>query len=186
MDGLLQFNSEQEVEIRPELLSIPEFKTIWGRDKTKKKEKARKELTYIYFFADFRSNLVIFDEKQRREEAIRTIFGGDSDWQPDEKTQAAVDKYRELQETPSMKLLESALRATGKIQDYFDSIDFKERDDKGHPVYKITDVTRSLKEVEDITKSLKKLREQLRQEQEQGDERVRGGGSKSLFEDPGE
>jgi len=40
------------IKINPSSLTIPEFKIIWDRDKTKDKVNATKELTYITFICD--------------------------------------------------------------------------------------------------------------------------------------
>jgi hypothetical protein len=49
-------NLNKSLELNePELLLVKEFKTLIDRDKTKYREQATKELTYIYLALDWKS-----------------------------------------------------------------------------------------------------------------------------------
>ena len=53
------------VVISPEALLIPEFQKIWEKDKSKDKEKALKELSYVYFICDYKSHYLTSMGKER-------------------------------------------------------------------------------------------------------------------------
>lgn len=183
--NLLEKDHNDEITISPHARSIPVFEDIWKRDDTEEKITARKEFSFIYFVADFRSNLIIYDEQNRRKEAKDTIFGEESSWEPDNTLEEAIRQYKEIQKTPSMELLESFIQATYRLKQYFDSVDFNERDKNGKPVHDVKKLMESMSKSHDLINNLTKLQEKVKQEQLEG-ERVRGGGTKGDFEDPEE
>ena len=59
-----------KVEIAPEALNILDFKDLVKRDKSRTKENAKNELTFIFFFCDSRSDYLYIDDPNERMEAI--------------------------------------------------------------------------------------------------------------------
>ena len=59
----------------PYILTIPEFKELTKRSK----DRAVKELAYIYFTCDHHSPFSLYDEEKRKEEVKLNIFG-ESKW----------------------------------------------------------------------------------------------------------
>lgn len=162
------------------VLAIPIIKKIWTRDKTKDKEIAFKELSYVVFLCDFHSPYRDIRESERESLIINDIFG--KEWKPDKLVKEAVNTYKKLQETPSMRLLDTARLTLDKLSGYFEQIDFKETDMMGRPVYSAKDLTSNLKEVGNIVKSLVNLEKQVKLELEE--QSVRGNTEIGLFEDP--
>ncbi len=86
---------------KDEIRLIPEFKELLIRDKGKNgndrssKSTCYKEFKYIYFVADYKSPYVDYPDK---------------DWKVDNSIKLAIDKYKFLQETPSIKILNSLQR----------------------------------------------------------------------------
>lgn len=181
--NLLELDNNDEVSISPYALSIPAFQEVWERDRTESKNRARKELTYIYFVADFRSNLIIYGEQERHQEAKEMIFGDeDPEWEPDESVKAAIEAYRSVQRTPSMEILESFMGAAYRLKEFFDNVDFQERDKNGKPVHDVKKVMQAMSSSHDLIQNLTKMQEQVKREIQEGS-RVRGGGETSIFED---
>lgn len=165
-----------------DVLAIPAIKKIWVRDKTEEKETALKELSYIVFLCDFHSPYRDIREFEKESLIIKDVFK--SKWTPDNLVKEAVETYKKLQETPSMRLLNTARSTLDKLSGYFEQIDFSEMDVLGKPVYSAIDLTRNLKEVGNIVKSLVNLERQVRLELEEHS--VRGGSEIMLLEDPDE
>src|SRR5512133_3692778 len=92
------------VSIAPELQKIQAFKDIIQRDTDRAKRGASNELAYVYFIADYRSPYLKYSEKERHAKLVRDLRLGE-DWKQDKVIQAAIDKYRELNETPAMRTL---------------------------------------------------------------------------------
>jgi len=153
------------VVIAPEALLIPEFQKIWEKDKSEDKEKALKELSYVYFISDYKSPYLTSMGKDRVRIAVAKDFMKDSSYKPNAEIEEAIEKYKDLQITPSMRLLEASIRTVYNLTDYLENVDLQERDKGGKPIYKPTDVTNSLKSIGGIVESLNKVREQVEREQ---------------------
>jgi hypothetical protein len=154
-----------KVIIAPEALMIPEFKNLWEKDTSEDKEKALKDLSYIYFTCDYKSPYLTSMGKERVRLAVAKDFMKDSSYKPTVEIEDAMHKYKSLQFTPSMKLLEASIATIYNLTDYLENVDLQERDKNGRPIYKPTDVTNSLKSIGGIVESLNKVREQVEREQ---------------------
>lgn len=162
------------------ILAIPAFKKIWMRDKAKEKEQALKEISYVVFLCDFHSPYRDISDSLKKPLIIKDLF--EEGWEPDKDILKAVDTYKKLQETPSMRLLQSARKTLDKLSDYFETIDFSEEDYSGKPKYSASDLTRNLKEVGNIVKSLTMLETQVKLELDNSN--VRGNSEIGFLEDP--
>ncbi len=172
--------NHQTPSITTEALLIPEFKKLWDRDKSKDKSKAFNELSYIYFATDYKSLYLTYDDDYRLEK-LGQDFMKDPKFKPDKDMISAMDKYKELQKTPSMSFLEDARNAVSSIRKYFRGIDWTERDQSGKATYKIKEVTSALKDCEGILTTLDKLTEKVAKEQSLNG-RARGGSTGGLLE----
>jgi hypothetical protein len=114
--GLFNLLNNQVV-IDPSVLPIPEFKKLWDRDKTKGKDSAFKELSYVYYVTDFNSPYSNIPE-EKRSGIIRDDFMKDPKWKPDEAIEEAIVKYRMLTRTPTMFLVEAVKESAYKLADY--------------------------------------------------------------------
>ena len=172
---------EQNVlQIAPEALTIQEFYKIWKRDKTKTKDRALRELAYIYHTTDFQSIYRNYHPNQREGKIKLDIFK-DKDWTPDPDIIIAQDKYAKLQTTLSMELLNDAEFGLTKLRDYFRDVDFEDDDDGRAAKNYIANI----KSLGDVVKGMKTLREEV--EKELSDNmQLRGAKSVNLRELPKE
>jgi hypothetical protein len=168
------------VIMNPTILWIPEFKELWDRDKTKNKAKAVKEISYIVFLYGFKSPYLAYSEKDRKIKILRDYFP-EGNWEADECVEKAIKRYNELQETATTRLLNASLRLCDKVTEYFDSIDFEEKDKLGKPIHTLNDVVKNMKDVGPVVKSLESLRDQVLKEQ-MDTSIIRGGTDIGLFE----
>ena len=171
------------VGITTEALLIPEFKKIWERDKKKDKEKAIKEFSYIYFSTDFKSPYVQSADAGLAEKVVAKDFMKDPKYKPDKEIVAAIGKYVELQETPSMRLLKASLKTISNLTSYLETLNLHERDKNDRPLYKPNDVTSALKAIGPVIESLNKVKEQVEREVAQS-ATLRGQRIKGNREDP--
>ena len=81
-----------QVVLNPESLAIPIFNTIWKRDKTKSKERANREIAYIFFMCDFNSPYMAYPNIKRREVVVND-FMKDPKWKEDKDIKEAMIKY---------------------------------------------------------------------------------------------
>jgi len=169
-----------KVVLNPNSLAIPSFKKIYERDKSKKKDRALTEISYVYFLVDYKSPYSAYPE-DKREKAIKTDFISIDSWEPDELILEAIDKYKEFQRTTSMRLLDGAKAASDKLTDYFNNIDFALMDDNRKPVYTAKDVAANLKSVGAIVESLEKVEDKIKKEISTSSTII-GGGTEGAYE----
>lgn len=173
-----------KVILKASSLAIPEFKTIWEGDKDKLKATAYNKLSYVVFLCD-----MSLDNPYRnyadhdRELVLKRDFFKDENAVLDEDVVNAIKKYKDLQETVSVRMLRAAKKAADKLSEYFETIDFKEVDKMGKPIYSARDVASNLKEIGGIVKSLSTLEDQVRKEQVTSG-KIRGGGDIGDYEVP--
>jgi hypothetical protein len=143
--------SRGAIVINPQALTIEEFRSIWEMDRTKDKDRAVQELSFVYFMADWQSPYKTLNEYDRRERVIKDVFRG-ARWMPSKEVEAAFHKYELMQaeSSPSYLLLRDAREAVNKVRDFFRTVDI-EGDIKGS---KMTTLLRTLSSIADIIKGL--------------------------------
>jgi len=145
--------------VSPEALVVEDFQAIWKRDKSKTKEKALKELAYVYHTTDYQSIYRNY-HPDHRESKIKLDVFGKRDWEPDVMIKVAQSKYEELQTTLSMELLKDVEMGITKLRDYFRDAEFEDDDDGRAAKNFIANV----KAMGDLVKGIKSLKEEVEKE----------------------
>lgn len=153
------------VVVNPEVLTIPEFATIWKEDKSKDKELAFKHFTFIYHLCDFNSPYAN-QPRHKKEDLIKLDCLGDAKYVPANSVQLAIDKYRELQETPLQRLLKSARNKVDDIAQYLDDTDIN--DDN------VKNILDAFGKISVTVSNFDKLQEAVNKEKEANNVHVRG------------
>lgn len=148
-------NNEPKITI--EGIHIPEFRAIWEADKSKDKIFASQALAYVYHIADHSSVYAKQSPEERRKLVRDAYLKDELTDEMKELIATAIAVYKKLQETPSMRLLESAKNACEKLSEYFNTIDFTMLDDRGKPVYSARDLSTNLEKIGKIVISLNEL-----------------------------
>lgn len=160
------------------------FKKILKRDKSRTKDMALKEMLFIYYYADIKSDyLIISNDKERESEIIKDI-GLPSDWKIDSTMQEAIDFYNERSLTVISKLFKNTLKAANDISEYLTKTDIllAERDDRGKPVNDISKLTMAITKVKGIMQDLKAAEKEVIKEQEELEGRKKGSREMGMFE----
>lgn len=158
MKNLLEIK-QGVLNISPEALMIKEFKAIWNRDRSTKKDKALKELAYIYHSCDYLSIYRNY-HIDTRDAKIKLDLFEDRTWNPDKKVEEAKEKYKSLQTSLSLQLLNDVEMGLTKLRDYFRDPDFDE-DENGVAA---KNFIANVKSMGDMVKSVKTLREEVEKE----------------------
>lgn len=170
-----------QVKVEPEVLLLKPFKVLWDRDKSKDKNKAIMELSVIYFMEDPRSDYqYLVDRDMRLQEIIKGI-GLKSTWKPDKEVIKAAEFYSSFKPA-SAGLLEDTRYAINKLREMLRKIDLDERDDKGKPVYTLSSVTSTIKQIPALVKDLDEAERTLSKDII-AEAKARGSQSKALEED---
>jgi hypothetical protein len=144
-----------KIKVQPEALLIPQFAEIWNRDKSKEKTKAISELSFVYFMADYKSIYASYPESTRTSQIITDTIK-DSSWKPDDVIKAALVKYEELQQTPTLRLLKSARHALEEACNYYNEVKPNDRN--------IVAISGSIEKIGKIAESLDKLEDKIKRE----------------------
>lgn len=152
------------VVLNPNSLVIPEFKKIWDRDKSKTKEQATKEISYIVFLCDFNSPYNSFRENDR-DKVVKQDFLKDESWEPDTLIVEGIKKYKLLQETPLLNMLRAAMNVVNKTTDYFNKVDYDEVDDRGKVKYTVSEVFKAMANMGGAINQLRMLEREVQREQ---------------------
>ena len=116
----------------------------------------------------------ILDMDERAAEIIRQE-GLPEDFRPSEMLREAMETYRKMTITPSQNLLDASLVAANTVSKKLrDPNILNEVDDKGKPKHTISEITRSLRDVEGIVASLQHLQKKVEQELEEQGGKARG------------
>ena len=160
------------------------FKKILKRDKSRDKDRALKEMLFIYYYCDIKSDYLIIDSKFRKEEIIKDI-GLPDDWKIDSTMQEAIDFYEERSLTVIGKLYKNALLAANDISEYLTKTKelLEERDDKGKPVTTLTTIVGGISKIKVVMQDLKAAEKELIKEKIETEGRMKGQQSFGLFEE---
>lgn len=170
------------VIFEPLTMMINEFKAI--KDKNNDDNLTLKEMSFIWFFTDIRSDFQnVLDEDERIIEIAHSI-SLPKNWKPSKEVLNAIDFYREHTKTPSSGLYQASMIAAQylekKLKKPKELLD--EKDGRGNPIYKLDNILNLISKIPDVMVKLHKAREQVITEIE-SQSQLKGGKSKAMFED---
>lgn len=161
------------VVISPDKLALPFFKVIWDRDKSKDKQIAYKELSYVFYYCDYKSPYSNLPEEKRKS-VISVDIIRDNKWKPDKEIIEACKKYKELTETSEMRLLKAWENKIDEVATFLTTTQITEDN--------LVSQLKSGTDMEKIITSVQKLREVVEKQISQSTTR-RGNKSTSMFEE---
>ena len=159
------------------------FKKILKRDKSRDKDRALKEMLFIYYYSDIKSDYLIIDSKFRIEE-IKKDIGLPEDWRIDSVLQEAIDFYEERSLTVVGKLYKNALAAANDISEYLTKTKelLEERDERGKPVTTLTTIVGGISKIKTVMQDLKAAEKELIKERIETEGRMKGQQAMGMFE----
>ena len=162
-----------EVKVAPEALTLKPFKKLWDRDKSKNKDKATLELSFLYFFCDIRSDYQYIVDDASRMEAVKKGIGFPESWKPDAELKKAIDLYRTF-DSSSVALLRVAYEGVDKVQKTL-------RDLEPTDTKTLKDYLSALKMIPEVVSMLGDAEKSIVEETDAGE--ARGSVEKGMFED---
>ena len=180
---LFKMKEDWTLHIEEEVWSLLPFKKILKKDKTRSKELALKEMAFIYFYTDIKSDYLIIDSKFRIEE-IKKDIGLPEDWRIDSVLQEAIDFYEERSLTVVGKLYKNALAAANDISEYLTKTKelLEERDERGKPVTTLTTIVGGISKIKVVMQDLKAAEKELIKEKIETEGRMKGQQQMGMFE----
>lgn len=156
-----------KVVIAPEALGLKPFRTLWNRDRSRSKDKAITELSYIYFFSDPRSEYQYIIDDDERDAAVKEGLGLSPKWKPDKEVVAAMELYGSFTTTAAL-LLKDTRYVVDKFRKMLRETNLDERDKNGKPLYALNSITDAINKVpilvQNLDKAEKQLNEQLKED----------------------
>ena len=181
MNGFLL--KEYVLTVEDNMWGLLPFKKILKRDKSRDKDRALKEMLFIYYYSDIKSDYLIIDSKFRIEE-IKKDIGLPEDWRIDSVLQEAIDFYEERSLTVVGKLYKNALAAANDISEYLTKTKelLEERDDRGKPVTTLTTIVGGISKIKTVMQDLKAAEKELIKERIETEGKMKGKQSMGMFE----
>lgn len=152
-----------KVEISPEALNIVDFKNLIKRDRTKNKDNAINELSFIFFFCDPRSDYLFIEDPTERMETIKEDLDIPIKWKPDELVSKAMETYLRLSTTVYSTTLDDIRIAIKNISQRLRNTDYANIDED-----QVNKVTNSIKQIPILLKEFKKLEQEVLEQAEDG------------------
>lgn len=178
-------DSDWTVEVEPEAWLLTPFKKILDRDKSKGKVISHKEMAFVYFYADMKSDYSIITSKSERISEIKKDLQLPDNWTMDSVIEDACTFYTSRSVTVLGRLYLNSIKAVNDISEYLYHTDalLAERDERGKPVNDINKITASIKLVKGLMQDLKAAEKEVLKEQEELSGRTKGSKTLALFED---
>lgn len=166
---------------KPWIMLVPEFKTLFERDKGSKgdyrgdkKLKATRELTFIYFFTDFASPLTDWEDSEKRKEAL--YYAGLEEKDLDDKVLLASAKYDEMQlkGARALRTYRALVKMQNAMDTYYETLDMSKLDRKGSLVNDPASVTASVKKLSEMYNEINSFRKRTELELKDESTGIRG------------
>ena len=143
----------------PQALALKPFKDLFDADKSKDKHKAIMELSYVYFFADGRSDFIDILNLEDRTQEIRISLSLPKEWKPSPLVEAAIKFYQEREDTVANRLLQAGIQGAEKIATFINNIDLNERDEKNKMVHNTKQIQATIVRVGSLNSLKQRIKE---------------------------
>ena len=157
---MFDLNNKGIVIVKPELLNIKAFKDLYESDK---QEKVNKLFAYIYFKHDFKSPYRNSYEEHEIEEKLLVDVIQSLKWKPNALVKTAELKYQELQQTKTLKTLQSAENALSQISIYFNAFDITIVGEAQKHIA-VNNMMKNLKELDEVVAKIDSARKRVESE----------------------
>lgn len=174
---LFSLDSKYNVIIEPQALLLGPFAALVKRDKTKLKTRATRELAFIYFFCDIRSDYAIHTDEAKKTKLIQAEVKLPENWKIDKLMEEAIDFYKKRSLSITARILKDSMYVANKVSEKM-----KVAVDSELDVADLDKVLGGLKKIPDVIKSLKTAEREVLKEIEEAQDSI-GSKEKALFED---
>lgn len=177
---LFELDESYNLIFHTELFLLKDFRDL--RDDRNDVGILFKELGYIYYFCDMKSDFQFEINPLKRKEDIKRYVGLDKSWEPDDFINTCMDVYDFLSQSVGTRLLETAFLTVDKFTAQIKRIDLNERDKNGKPIWNQKQIMDMAKNIPDLLELVEKAEAQF--VKDQGKEtKLKGNKVKTLYED---
>lgn len=162
----------------PQTLMLQPFAKIFKRDRSKSKDKANKELAFVYFYCDIKSDYNIHVDLEIRMKSIKADLGLDKAWKIDKIMEEAIGFYESMSTSITANILRDGMYIANKL-----SGKMKEKvDDDDIDIQDIKNLLDSINKIPGVIKSLQDAEKAVLKEIQENQGKL-GSKEKALFED---
>jgi hypothetical protein len=181
MRNFFELDANMNLTIDPTIYSLFVFKKILDRDKSKNKDKALMDMSYIFWMSDYRSYVADITDPIDKYKEVISIIDDTGKYKPDKLVEEAIEQYKK--DIPlSLHFLNDVKTAVNELRKYFRELDLTDTDDKGKPVHNANQVMNSIKSTGDLIETLDKHEIKVKKDLDMNSS-ARGDKSKGLYED---
>jgi hypothetical protein len=177
---LVELDDKYNIILNPELFLLKPFIAL--RDDRNDTELLLKEIGYLYFFYDLKSEFQFNTDVDGRHKDVLKQVDLPKTWKPDKLMLECIKVYEFLQQTVAGNLLESAYIAVNSLNAQLRSIDLNERDANNRPIWNMKQFGDTVKQVAEMIENIEKAEKAYIRGQE-NNEKLRGQKMKTLYED---
>ena len=165
---LFTLDAEYNIVWEPQTILLEPFNKIFKRDKNKDKIKASKELAFVWFFVDIKSDYQIHTDETVRTDAIVSDLKLPKGWKIDPIIQDAIDFYTKMSTSVTSQILKDSMYVATKLStkmveavDEEDTLDVGEITSLLEGVKKMPEVIKALQQAEKaVLKEIKETQDQ--------------------------
>lgn len=150
---LIEFDG-LEFKIADEALLVRPIREMFQKDKSKKKEDFWRQISYLWFMCDPRSNYMYLTSDADRAVEVKKQEGFPSGWEPDDTLKEAMAIYRSQTITTAALLLESMRKGAVKLQKFIEELDLFATDKNDRPIYQVSMITSTLKQIPELSRAM--------------------------------
>lgn len=164
---------DSKIIIAPECLAIEPFKSIWEKDKTKEKTTAYNMISYVWYFASFKSPFFQHNNADRHKLIVDHIIRDDK-FKVTKELQDAIQVFEKINTTPAMKLFRAVQESINKMEEFFKNVEYNEDS--------ITKIQKAIIDMPKMQEAVQSALDNCNKEQSSGN-KVRGDAQLGMFED---
>ena len=180
--NLIKYDNYQ-LTVSNEALLVRPVRVLFNKDKSANKERFFREMSYMFFMCDPRSNYNYITDMDERARVIIEQEGLGKTFRPSQDLLEAMEWYRKLTVTTSSLLLEDTRIAIDKVRDFLRTIDFSLTDKNKKPIYTINSVTTAIKQIPQLSKDIMDAEHAISKELDEITRAKGGDETKTIFED---
>lgn len=154
------------------------FKKLLDKDKSPEKERAIKEVTFVWFYCDIKSDYQYILNPEERAKEIKKDLKLPSAWKITKDVQAAIDFYRERSTTTSSKIFEDSMYIANTLSSKLRKI-VDDEDTNPNTYIKLID---GLKKMPELIKTIKQAEKEVLKEISENKKNI-GSQQKGMFEE---
>jgi hypothetical protein len=167
------------------LWGLEPFRKILKRDKSRNKDLALKEMLFVYYYTDIKSDYLIMSDLKERYNELKHDIDLPENWKIDDIIQEAIDFYERRSLTVIGKLYKDALTSIHEMSEYLKNtgVLLRERNKNDGVVTTLPMIIGAQEKLPKIMQNLKAAEKEVLKEKIEMEGKMKGKQSMGMFEE---